>query len=121
MKISAHALGKRVREVLDRLDRGEPVTLTCRGRPWAKPVRVDEAEAPGKADAADLSVFGMRRDREDLDDVPAHVRRLRERCRFADRHSRQPVDRGAGERQPLRHRSERGPTGCRKGCTWRAP
>ena len=86
MKINANALRTRVREVLDCLDRGEPVTLTYRGKARAKLVRVDESAGREPDEKADLPAFGMWRDREDLDDVGGHVRRLREGRRLADRH-----------------------------------
>jgi hypothetical protein len=69
-------LRRRMKEVLAALDRNEPVTITYRGKekgilyPVPKPRR--EAgpirQHPG---------FGMWRDREDMQDVEAYIRKLR--------------------------------------------
>ena len=85
MQITAKELRTRVGEILDCLDRGEPVTLTYRGKPRARLVGIeDERETVGK-EPDDDSAFGMWADRDDLDDVDAHVRKLRRGRSRADR------------------------------------
>ena len=73
MKVTTKALRTHTREILECLDRGEPVTITYRGKPRAKLVSVDEE----KDFELDFPVFGMWQDREDLKDVEAYVRDLR--------------------------------------------
>ena len=86
MNISTKALRTRVREVLECLDRGEEVTLTYRGKPRARLVGIDTSDGSDDAEDDELPAFGMWSDRDDLQDVSDHVRRLR-RGRFdADRH-----------------------------------
>ena len=86
MKVSAKALRTRVREILDCVDRGEPVVLTYRGKPRARLVGVDEEAANENRDPDDLPMFGMWSDRDELDDVETHVRDLRKGRFDADRH-----------------------------------
>jgi len=76
MKTSARDLRIHVRRLLDAVDRGEEVTITHRGRPRAKlvPIRARRRTA-GRAAA--LPAFGMWRDRFDVKNVAAYVRRLR--------------------------------------------
>lgn len=85
MQVTAKELRTRVSEILDCLDRGEPVTLTYRGKPRARLVGIEDErdsvdEKPGE-DAA----FGIWKDREDVDDVDAHARKLRRGRSHADR------------------------------------
>ena len=78
MEISAKGLRSRVGEVLACVERGEAVTVTYRGRPRAKLVGI---ERPTDSAANDMHVspaFGMWKDRADMVDVEAHVRRLRD-------------------------------------------
>ena len=77
MEITAKGLRSRVGEVLRCVDRGETVTVTYRGRPRARLVGI--AEGPGSAQdtRAASPAFGMWKDRTDMADVEAHVRRLR--------------------------------------------
>ncbi len=73
MEISASGLGSRLAEALACLDRGESVTVTWRGKPRAKLVGIE----PSSEETASPA-FGMWRDRAGMDDVEAHVRRLRD-------------------------------------------
>jgi len=76
MKASILDLRRRMPEVLRALDQNEPVTILYRGKqkgilyPAGKPERpiISVSEHPA---------FGLWRDREDLRDVGAAVRRLR--------------------------------------------
>ena len=86
MNISTKALRTRVREILDCVDRGESVTVTYRGKPRARLVGLDDERSSGKGDPGSLPAFGMWSDRDDLDDVDAHVRSLRRSRLDADRH-----------------------------------
>ena len=78
MNVSVKEFRARMREILDRVDRGDAVTLTSRGVPRARLVPVDDARDESRPGADDLPAFGMWADREDMDDVHAHVRRMRE-------------------------------------------
>jgi prevent-host-death family protein len=64
-----------MRSVLEALDRGEPVTITHRGREKARLVPVQSAQESRKPSSD--RAFGLWKNRQDLDDVPEHVRRLR--------------------------------------------
>ena len=76
MKMTAKALRSQIAAALACVERGEPVTITYRGKPRAKIVAVDE---PATAEEADrLPAFGMWQDREDMVDVQASVREMRE-------------------------------------------
>lgn len=86
MNISTKALRTRVLEVLDCLDRGEPVTLTYRGKPRARLVGIGDERGGENAALRALPVFGMWSDRDELDDVDAYVRSLREGRLCADRY-----------------------------------
>ena len=84
MEIAAKALRSRVGQVLACLDRGESVTITYRGKPRAKLVGIDAARDEESRPETNFPAFGMWRDREDLTDVDAHVRELREGRADAD-------------------------------------
>lgn len=78
MEITAKGLRSRVGEVLRCVERGETVTVTYRGRPKARLVGVEESPGSVTEDKAQSPAFGMWKDRADLADVEAHVRRLRD-------------------------------------------
>ena len=80
MEISTKELRTHARLALDAVQRGETVTITYRGRPSARVVRIDEPGANTPLNA-DSELFGLWADRGDLDDVAGHVRGLR-RGRF---------------------------------------
>lgn len=69
MNVSVEEFRARVREILDRVDRGEEVTITSRGEPWARLTSVSDGAPVPKPD--DLPAFGMWADREDMDDIGA--------------------------------------------------
>ena len=77
MEITAKGLRSRVGEVLRCVERGETVTVTYRGRPRARLVGIKEDSASAAEETA-WPAFGMWKDRTDMADVAAHVRRLRE-------------------------------------------
>ncbi len=82
MKITTKELRTRTRELLDCLDRGEPVTITYRGKPRAKLVSIDR-EATND-ESAMFPVFGMWKDHDDAKNVDAYVRDLRKSRFHAD-------------------------------------
>ena len=84
MEIPAKALRSRVGEVLACLDRGESVTITYRGTPRAKLVGIGAEGKTVSTGGDDFPAFGMWSDRDDLIDVDAHVRGLREGRTHAD-------------------------------------
>jgi hypothetical protein len=79
MKASILDLRRRMREVLQALDRNEPVTILYRGK--AKGVLNPSPPAPKAASASDHPAFGLWRDRPDMENVGELVRGLR-RGRF---------------------------------------
>lgn len=82
MKVSTKELRTRAREILECADRGEPVTITYRGKSRA---RLSRIEGPDIKDPSTLPVFGIWADRENVEDVASYVRNTRQ-VRDADRH-----------------------------------
>ena len=70
-------------EIIRALDRNEQVTLLYRGRPKAIILPISNAGSGPKMKTADHPAIGMWADRDDLQDVTAHVRRIR-KGRFDD-------------------------------------
>ena len=84
MKATVLDLRRRMPEVLQALDRNERVTILYRGQERAILVPAGSAAAEGlPAKASQHPAFGMWADREDLADVAAHVRALRQSRRHA--------------------------------------
>ena len=77
MEISAKGLRTRVGEILACVERGEVVTVTYRGKPRAKLVRIEPPDEDASYEQAPASAFGMWEDRTDMDDVDAWVRDMR--------------------------------------------
>jgi len=75
MKATVLDLRYRMKDVLAAVDRGEPVTVSHRGRPKARLVPVETAAKARKPSMH--PAFGIWRYRRDLADVPGHVRKLR--------------------------------------------
>ena len=46
MKVTTKSLRTRAREILECVDRGEPVTITYRGKPRAKLVAIERDDKP---------------------------------------------------------------------------
>ena len=76
MDVSAKELRTRIGEVLDCVERGEQVTVTYRGKPRARLVPIDDAEAKS-SDSGHDPAFGMWRDHDEKADVASYLRRLR--------------------------------------------
>jgi prevent-host-death family protein len=77
MKVTTKSLRTRAREILDCVDRGEPVTITYRGKPRARLTSIAQEQSNRESISKTLPVFGMWSDREDLADVGEYVRDLR--------------------------------------------
>jgi prevent-host-death family protein len=75
MQATAKDLRFHSKELLDTVNRGEEVVITYRGKPCAKLVPIAEG---AKAESAN-KLFGLWKDREELQDVDTYVRRLRKR------------------------------------------
>ena len=77
--MTAKDLRSKVGAALACVDRGETVTITYRGKPRARLVGVDPDQGlPMVGKEERMPAFGMWRDRDDMADVEAHVRGLRE-------------------------------------------
>jgi prevent-host-death family protein len=76
MKASIVDLRYRMKDVLRAIDRGEEVTVLYRGKEKARVVPI----APGTpaVRTEDTAMFGIWKDREDMKDPAAYVRKLRE-------------------------------------------
>lgn len=81
MKASFVDLRKKSSEIIKALSRNEPVTVLYRGKPAAIMQPIDDQGDESIGSAKDHAAFGKWADRDDLKDVPAHVRQLR-RGRF---------------------------------------
>jgi len=75
MKATAKDLRFHSKELLDTVNRGEEVVITYRGKPCAKLVPFSEA---AKEESAN-ELFGLWKDREEMQDVDAYVRKMRKR------------------------------------------
>jgi len=79
MKATVLDLRRRMPEVLQALDRNERVTILYRGQERAILVPAGGQTANGApTKASQHPAFGMWADRDDLDEVAAHVRALRQ-------------------------------------------
>lgn len=77
MKASVVDLRHRMRDILRAVDRNEPVTILYHGKERALIVPLPKrGERPMRIE--DHPFFGMWADREDMEDVEAYVRKLRE-------------------------------------------
>lgn len=77
MNISAKDLRTHTRLLLEAVDRGEEVTITYRGRPRARVVRIDDAVPEKGPRAEEADMFGLWADRADLEDPAEYVEKLR--------------------------------------------
>lgn len=78
MKASVVDLRHRMKEVMEALDRNEPVTILFRGKERAVIVPAGDKRRK-RISAADHPACGMWKDHDDLRDVPAVVRKWRKR------------------------------------------
>ena len=76
MKASILDLRRRMGDILKALDRNEPVTILYRGRPKGILYPIRDADRK-RVPIEEQEYFGMWKDREDMKDVEAYVRRLR--------------------------------------------
>jgi prevent-host-death family protein len=77
MKASIVDLRRRMKDVLEALDRNEPVTVTYRGKEKGILYPIGHGKR-ATTRVVDHPAFGMWRDRKDLRDVKKVVRSLRE-------------------------------------------
>ncbi len=74
MYSTAKELRFHTKELLESVSRGEEVVITYRGKPCAKLVPIKDSKK-NLQDTKEL--FGMWKDRTDLDDVNSYIRNLR--------------------------------------------
>jgi len=74
MHSTAKALRFHTKELLESVSRGEEVIITFRGKPYAKLVPMKESK--DKAEKSN-ELFGIWRNRTDLEDVKLYVREIR--------------------------------------------
>ena len=77
MKVTTKSLRTRAREILESVDRGEPVTITYRGKPRARLVSIDQENNSRPDDDRDMPVFGIWKDRREQD-IQDYIDSLRE-------------------------------------------
>lgn len=78
MTTTAKKLRFHTKEILESVSRGEEVTITLRGKPYAKLVPIKEVKSRSKTSD---ELFGIWNDNEKVKDVNKYVRKLR-RSRF---------------------------------------
>lgn len=76
MKATAKELRFHSKQLLDAVDRGDDVIITFRGKPCAKLVPYEDIKSRKKV-SGENPLFGIWRDRDDLEDVDGYVRELR--------------------------------------------
>jgi prevent-host-death family protein len=81
MKATILDLRYRTKDVLKAVERGETVIILHRGKEKARILPL--ARSRGRAKLRTSEAFGLWKDRKDVKDVPAFVRRLR-KSRFDD-------------------------------------
>ena len=77
MKATIVDLRYRMKDVLRAIDRGETVTVSYRGKEKAKLVPITAPEEEPRPKVTDLPFFGMWKDREDMADPVAYIRKIR--------------------------------------------
>ena len=75
MKATAKDLRFHSKELLNTVNRGEEVVITFRGKPCAKLVPVQEVKNDFKSETNKL--FGIWKDKDELESVDNYVRNLR--------------------------------------------
>ena len=74
MNSTAKELRFHTKELLESVSRGEEVIITFRGKPCAK---LTPLKKPAKNGEKSNDLFGIWKDRSDLDDVNSYVRQIR--------------------------------------------
>jgi prevent-host-death family protein len=83
MKATTLDLRYKMKDILRAIDRGETVTVTYRGKEKARLVPI-QAKPEEELKPSDHPFCGMWKDREDMNDPTAWVRKLRDTPRFRD-------------------------------------
>jgi prevent-host-death family protein len=109
MEASIVDLRYRMKDVLRAIDRGETVTVTYRGKEKARLVPSKAAAGQTPAKVSDQPFVGMWKDREDMADPVAYVRKLRQ-PRYAHLfEGAWPVARGVKRKKKPVARAKRAP------------
>ncbi len=74
MYSTAKELRFHTKELLESVSRGEEVIITFRGKPYAKLIPIEESVKKSKETN---ELFGIWKDRTDLEDVNSYVRNIR--------------------------------------------
>jgi prevent-host-death family protein len=82
MKATAKELRFHSKALLDAVSRGDSVVITFRGKPCAKLVPYEDIQLTERSQQSEDSLFGIWRDREDIENVGDYVRGLR-KSRFS--------------------------------------
>ena len=83
MKATTLDLRYKMKDILRAIDRGETVTVLYRGKEKARLVPI-ENKADKELKPSDHPAFGMWKDREDMKDPTAYIRKTRDTPRFRD-------------------------------------
>jgi prevent-host-death family protein len=83
MKATTLDLRYKMKDILRAIDRGETVTVSYRGKEKARLVPI-EAKPEKELKPSDHPFCGMWKDREDMKDPVAYIRKIRDTPRFRD-------------------------------------
>jgi len=83
MKATTLDLRYKMKDILRAIDRGETVTVLYRGKEKARLVPI-ESKTEKELKPSDHPAFGMWKDREDMKDPVAYIRKLRDTPRYRD-------------------------------------
>jgi len=76
MKVTWTELSRHTSEIIRKVERSGPVTVTYRGKPRAVVTLIGDRKR-GRRSIRDYPAFGILKDREDMQDPVAWVRKLR--------------------------------------------
>jgi|HubBroStandDraft_2_1064218.scaffolds.fasta_scaffold1274646_2 antitoxin (DNA-binding transcriptional repressor) of toxin-antitoxin stability system len=81
MKATTLDLRYKMKDILRAIDRGETVTVLYRGKEKARLVPI-ETKPENELKPSDHPAFGMWKDREDMKDPVAYIRKMRDTPRY---------------------------------------
>ena len=76
MEITAKQLRIQPGRIISQVENGQEITITYRGKPRAKLIPIGDRKKI-KPDDTDIELFGMWKDRKDMENVEEYVRSLR--------------------------------------------
>jgi len=78
MEVTLEELKIQGDEIISQIGQGYNVTIIYNGRAYAKIIPLDDGNASTEFDNSENELFGIWKDRNELDDVDLYVRRMRQ-------------------------------------------